>query len=271
MVTGIGVDAFLIDLDGVLYTGTTAVPGAQQTLEFLEEHGYPFRFVTNSTRRSRESIAQRLRTLGFSIPASMIFSPAVVAAGRLGKAGKRKVLLLSTGDVHRDFEAAGISTDSPDADAVVVADAGENFTYDRLTYAFRTLLGGADLIALEEDRYWMGDDGLMLSAGPYVTALEYASGRSAVLVGKPSPEFFLQALSDMGISPERAAMVGDDLDSDIGGAKRCGMKGILVMTGKYREDRVKNATIQPDYILSSIATLPDLLIRSSFPLPHQHL
>ncbi|HNR59247.1 MAG TPA: HAD hydrolase-like protein, partial [Methanothrix sp.] len=112
-------------------------------------------------------------------------------------------------------------------------------------------------IALEKDRHWMGAEGLNLVAGPFVSALEYASGVEAEVVGKPSPQFFEVALRDLGASAEEAAMIGDDITSDVGGAKAAGMMGILVRTGKYRAEAVDRSGIVPDLILGSIAELLD--------------
>jgi len=123
----------------------------------------------------------------------------------------------------------------------------------------RLLLDGALLIALEKDRVWMAEDGLSLSAGPFVAALEYATGREAHLVGKPSPDFFGLALQALGIPAGEVAMVGDDIRTDIGGARRAGMAGILVRTGKYRDDTARASGITPDAVIGSVADLPGLL------------
>jgi HAD superfamily hydrolase (TIGR01458 family) len=225
---------FLIDLDGVLYTGTTPVPGSMEALHALDE----------------------LHRMGYAIDPARILTPAVAAARTLVQQGKQSCLLLSTGDVHRDFEEHGIATDDPHADTVIVADAGDAFTYQGLTEAFRLLLSGGELLALEKDRFWMGDTGLMLSAGPFVAALEFASGKTSRLIGKPAKEFFLQAVGELRLDPGMVAMIGDDISSDILGAKACGMKGFLVKTGKFREEEVRRSPVRPDLIMDSLAALP---------------
>ncbi|ABN58144.1 MULTISPECIES: TIGR01458 family HAD-type hydrolase [Methanoculleus] len=183
----------------------------------------------------------------------------VAGAAHLREGGRTRCFLLTTPDARTDFEEAGITAVEEGADAVVVADAGDCLTYECLNRAFRLLIGGADLVALEKDRYWMGADGLMLSAGPFVTALEYAAGKEAEVIGKPSPAFFLRALRDIGAEPGEAAMVGDDIVTDIGGARACGMKGILVKTGKYREETVRHSGITPDLVIDSLADLPEYI------------
>jgi len=258
--------AFLIDLDGVLYVGNSPVPGARECLKFLEDQGYSYRFVSNSTRRARSSVAKRLRGLGYDISEELIFTPPLAAIRHMKSSGRNRCYLLTMGDVHRDFQDAGASivqeggaSADEKADYVIVGDAGESFTFQNLNRAMRILLDGAELLALEKDRYWREADGLVLSAGPFVAALEYATGKEAQLMGKPSAEFFRLALEDMDASPQETAMIGDDILTDVGGAQKMGMSGILVKTGKYREEMAKSSEVKPDLVLDSIARLPEHL------------
>jgi len=253
------IGAVLIDIDGVLYVGDRRIEGADRALRELDRRGIPYRFVSNTTRRSRRSVAQRLQGLGYAIPESWIITAPVAAAAHLREGGRTRCFLLTTPDARTDFEEGGITAVEEDADAVVVADAADGITYATMNRVFRLLLSGADLVALEKDRYWMGSDGLMLSAGPFVAALEYAAGKEAEVIGKPAPAFFLRALRETGARPEEAAMVGDDVVTDIGGAQACGMRGILVRTGKYREETLQQSGITPDLVIDSLAALPDYL------------
>lgn len=249
------VQSFLIDLDGVLYVGKSPIPGVRECLEKLEERGYGMRFVSNSTRRSRGSVALRLKGLGYEIPANRIFTPSLRAIEFMKSSERERCFLLTAGDVFRDFEDAKICQSEEDVDYVVVGDAGNSFTFDRLNQALRLILDGADILALEMDRYWMQPEGLVLSTGPFVAALEYASGKKAELMGKPSPEFFQMALNDLELGPKDAAMVGDDILTDVLGAQKMGMQGILVKTGKYREDLAACSGVVPDLVLESLACL----------------
>ena len=245
---------FLLDLDGVIHVGDHPLPGAREALLCLRDRGYPVRFLSNSTRRSHASVAGRLGGMGFSIRMEEILTPAVAAAAMLRREEK-SAYLLTTGDVRRDFEDAGIALVGDHPDVVVVGDAGDLFTYGLLNRAMRMVLGGAALVALEKDRTWMGADGPMLSAGPFVAALEYATGEEAICVGKPSPGFFAAALDTLGIPAREAAMVGDDIETDISGAQRCGIQGILVRTGKFREEALARSGIAPDLVIDSVADL----------------
>jgi len=253
------IGAVLIDIDGVLYVGDRPVVGADRALRELDRRGIPYRFVSNTTRRSRRSVARLLAGFGYATPEAWIITAPVAAAAHLREDGRTRCFLLTTPDARTDLEEAGLLAVERDADAVVVADAADGLTYERMNRAFRLLLSGADLVALEKDRYWMGPDGLMLSAGPFVAALEFATGKVAEVIGKPSPAFFTRALRETGVTPGEAAMVGDDIVTDIGGARACGMKGILVRTGKYREEAVRQSGITPDLVIDSLADLPDHL------------
>jgi HAD superfamily hydrolase (TIGR01458 family) len=247
--------SFLIDLDGVLYVGKNPVKGGKECLDRMESLGYDYRFVSNSTRRCRSSVAKRLQSLGYDIEERRIFTPPLAAIDRMKKAAKERCFLLTAGDVHRDFEDAGIIVADRDVDFVVVGDAGDRFTFGNLNEAMRLVLDGAGILALEKDRYWMESDGLVLSTGPFVAALEYATGRRAELMGKPSRDFFRLALEDLGATPKDAAMIGDDILTDVGGAQSMGMRGILVKTGKYRFDVAAASGVKPDLVLESFADL----------------
>jgi HAD superfamily hydrolase (TIGR01458 family) len=254
------VKGFLVDLDGVLYTGEQAIDGAHQAIELIREKKYQFRFVSNTTRKCRKTVSERLSRLGFEIPESSIFTPPLAAIARMNAAGKHRCMLLTTGDVHKDFEQwCDRNPESSTVDHVVIGDAGEKMTYDRLNAAFRAVINGAEIIALEKDRYWMAPDGLMLSAGPFVAALEFAAGTTATVMGKPSKAFFEMALRDMNLRPDQAAMIGDDIITDIAGARKTGMKAVLVRTGKFNEETLRNAVIKPTHVIDSIARLRDIL------------
>ena len=250
---------FLIDLDGVLFTGDRAIDGAQDAIALLRAHNLPFRFVSNATLRSRRTIAARLTAMGFDIPEHMIFTPPLAAVVYMKNAGKYRYHLLTARDVHADFPLVPDARISSEVDYVIVGDAGDAFTYENLNTAFRHLETGAELLALEKDRYWMAASGLSLSAGPFVAALEYASGKTATVLGKPAPAFFSLALQEMHIAPADAAMIGDDIATDIGGAQRIGMQGILVRTGKFRDDILRSSPVIPTRIIDSIADLPEVI------------
>jgi HAD superfamily hydrolase (TIGR01458 family) len=220
----------LLDLDGVLYVGRQPLSGAAAALARLRAAGLPLGFVTNTTRRSRRVIRADLAAMGFAIADGELFTPARAAREWIVAHGVSPLLLIHPG-LAEDFADLRRGTD-----AVVVGDAGDGFTYAALNQAFRLLIAGAPLLALATNRYFRDADGLSLDAGPFVAALEHASGAHALLFGKPAPEFFRAALAALGCRPEDCVMIGDDVEADVNGAIAAGLGGILVRTGKYRPE-----------------------------------
>jgi HAD superfamily hydrolase (TIGR01458 family) len=241
----------MLDLDGTLYVGGEPVAGAREALEVLRASGFALRYITNTTRMPRRAVVERMRALGFVAEEGEIFTPAW-AASRL--IGGKSCLALVDESLREDLGEARLTENSPEV--VLVGDLGEGFTYTRLDAAFRCLMEGAELVALQKNRYWQNRGGLSLDAGPFVAALEYASGKEAVVVGKPEQSFFRIALEDMDLGANEVAMVGDDAEADVAGAKRAGLSGIQVRTGKWRPG---GDVGEADLVLDSVAALPRAL------------
>ncbi len=251
------VGALLLDLDGVLYVEEAPVPGARDAVERLRAAGLSLRFVTNTTAHSHPATLDKLRRLGFPLDGDELVTPAALAVSHCLAVGHQRVSLLMTDEVKGDFR--GLDPDEQEPQAVIVGDLGEHFDYGVLNQAFRHVMEGAELIALQKNRYWRRADGLSLDVGPFVAALEYATTQTAYVVGKPAPGFFYGVLRGLGSSPREAAMVGDDIESDVGGALAAGLAGVLVRTGKYREEAVDVSGIRPTATIDSISDLPRLL------------
>jgi len=254
--------AFLFDLDGTLYTNSGPVPGAPEALDRLRQGEVPFRLVTNTTSRSRALLVQRLTGYGFTVSVEELFTATRAGADVARRAGYHTVAPFLPEAALADLDALSLSGgtsgrpagDTPDA--VLIGDLGERWSYALLQEAFEYLMSGAALIALSRDRYWLRDGRLALDAGPFVAGLEFAVGKSATVAGKPSAAFYAAALQSMGCDASQpAAMVGDDLWSDVEGAQRAGLQGWLVRTGKYRESALTASGISPDRILDSVAAL----------------
>jgi len=252
--------AFLFDLDGTLYTDAGPVPGAVEALAELRRHSVPFRYVTNTTRRSRRLLADRLAGYGFEARSEEIVSAPHACVATLRARGVRRVAAYVADETLEDFASFDLAAARPEA--VVVGDLGDAWDFAKLNRAFLQLMDGAELIALQRDRYWLRGDGLALDAGPFVAALEYATGRTAVVCGKPSAAFYAAAVASLPpahAAPRGIVMVGDDLWGDVQGAQQAGLTAWMVRTGKFREDVVAASGITPDRILDSVAELPSLL------------
>jgi HAD superfamily hydrolase (TIGR01458 family) len=249
--------ALLLDLDGVLYVEDQPIAGAREAVERLRGGGFALRFVTNTTAQSRARTLDKLTRLGFAVEERELVTPAALAVRHCRAEGHKHVSLVMNDEVKRDF--AGLEQAEDGVDAVVMGDLGPAFGYDGLNRAFRHVMDGAELIALQKNRYWLRADGLSLDVGPFVAAIEYATGRPAYVVGKPARGFFEEILSDLGVNATEAAMVGDDVESDIGGAQEAGLDGILVQTGKYRAEAVRASGVEPTATVPTIAEVPALI------------
>lgn len=252
------VDAVLLDLEGVLGVGgREAIPGAPQVLRRLRAAGVPFRVVTNTTTVSRAGLAEEVRTMGLEVRTEELHTAPVATAAyiRANHPGD-PVFLLVKGNTAEDFE--GIELVQESARVVAVGGAEEEFTYDAMNRAYRMLVEGARLVAMSRSVSWMTPEGLKLDAGPYVRALEEAAEVEAVVCGKPAPSFFRSALEDLGVSPGRAAMVGDDISTDVMAGQAAGLTGVLVRTGKFRPADLERPD-SPDHVIDSVAGLPELL------------
>jgi len=226
----------------------------------LRANGHRLRFVTNTTTRSKTQLGEELRAHGIEVDDEEIQTAASAAVSALS--GKRVLALTMHALVH-DLE--GIELVGEGADAVLLGGADETpetnlvFSYMNLARAFGELELGAELYSLHRNKWWQTKRGPMLDAGAFVAGLEYASGVTATVLGKPSHAYFAAACEALDADPPLAWMVGDDLESDIAGAQGIGMRAVLVRTGKFRPDTVERSRTRPDGIVSSLAHLPEWL------------
>ncbi|MCU9849604.1 TIGR01458 family HAD-type hydrolase [Defluviimonas sp. WL0024] len=247
----------LIDLSGVLYSGSRALPGATDAVRRLRSEGLAVRFLTNSTRRPKRTLVDRLRAFGVDLAPDELFTPAAAACDWLARHGHAPHLL-----IHPDLGEDFADTDTTGPEAVVLGDAGRFFTYEALNTAFRKIEAGAPLLALAANRVFRDADGkLSLDAGAFVAALEHASGKTALLFGKPAPGFFAAAAASMGAGMAEVAMIGDDAEADIAGALDAGAAlAVLVRTGKYREGDETRFAPNPSMVADGIGDAVDALL-----------
>ena len=254
--------AVLIDLDGVVYQDGAVIPGANEVIDWIRQRGLPHLFVTNTSSRGREAIAVSLKNYGIECNPEQIFTPIVAAREWMKARELTRIALFVTERSRSEFDEFDVLEQDAQsgADAVVIGDLGEGWDFQRLNQAFRHLMQDPPpvLIALGMTRYWQSPDGLQLDVAPFIKALEHASDCVAEVVGKPSAAFFEMALSRLDAAPSGAIMVGDDINSDVRGAQRCGITGVLVKTGKFRPADLQKGPA-PDAVLDSFADLPGWL------------
>ncbi|PJZ70907.1 TIGR01458 family HAD-type hydrolase [Leptospira perolatii] len=249
------IKGFLFDLDGVFHTGDTLLAGASETLSRIRDKKIPFCFLTNTTTKSKSDLARSLVGMGLKVDESEILNAPSIAKTYLIRTGNPRVYPLISSSAKEDLE--GIVEDRRNPEAILIGDIGTTWSYELLNQLFHFLQKGARLVALHKGKYWQTSEGLMLDIGAFVAALEYASGVKAEVVGKPSFSFFQAGAERIGLPLSECAMVGDDIDSDIGAAQSLGIYGILVKTGKYRESNASRSNVKADIVLNSIADLFD--------------
>jgi len=249
------IEAILFDLDGVLYIGDSLINGAAETVRQIQQLGHRIAGVTNTTTQPRGAIAGKLKMMGIIIPEPAIYTPASLARKHVGD---KSAALFIRSALNVDFE--GIRQNEKDPDYVVMGDiGGEGYPPETLRTIFEMVMGGAKVLALHKNRFWQKPDGLHLDLGVFVAAIEYATGKNALVLGKPSTDFFHGICRELNVLPEHTLMIGDDIESDIGGAQKAGLKTVLVETGKYREAFVKQTGIKADLVIPSVADLTDAL------------
>ena len=261
-IAGAIMSAILFDLDGVLYEGDQAIPGASDTVNWFIENNIPHLFLTNTTSISRDALVEKLDDLGIKSSSKNLLTPPVAAQQYLYKNNITNIALFVpevTAEEFSDFELVAnqnISTNEK-IEAVIIGDLGDQWTFDIMNTIFCLLIENpqAKLIALGMTRYWKTAAGLQLDVGPMIKAFEYATGINAIVTGKPALEFF-QAAINMLDKQNDIVMIGDDIRGDIQASQQAGLKAIQVRTGKFTNADLKLG-ITPDAILDSVALLPE--------------
>jgi HAD superfamily hydrolase (TIGR01458 family) len=254
-----GIETVLLDLDGTLYVGSQVVPGAPEAVRWLRDQGLAVRFCTNTDSVAPAALADRLARRGFEAAEEELVTPVAVAERLFASASQARVLAVAADGVRQLLSRFLAGPDEP-ATHVLVADPSYGATYADLDAAFRALRAGAELVATQVNRVAVRDDGEHLDTGGWVRLLEYATGSSARVLGKPSPEFFTALLDAMGRGPDTALVVGDDLAADVGGGHAVGAAAVLVRSGKG--DRPQpGAEAEANAVVDSVADLPGLLQR----------
>ena len=248
----------LLDLEGVLYEGDTPIPQVAEALDISAKSGIEIRYLTNTTTSPRRAIVDRLISMGFDLSAEHVFTPGIAACKLLRKRNLKRVHLAAAPELAEDFSDFERVDDRPEA--IILGDLYRAFDWDRLNALFQMMQQGALLVALHKNRYCRRDGEIALDLGPFVAALDYAAGVQAEIVGKPSKLFFNLALADLGLDAASVAMVGDDVEADIGGAGQAGLTTIQVRTGKFTPKDEDHPSIRPDHLIDSAADLPSLLI-----------
>ena len=255
----------LLDIDGVMVTSWKALPGAVDAVAKLYERGYPRMFLTNTTSRSRGDIAEALNACGFEVSPEEILTAAKLTAEYLtaNHPGKR-VWVLNEGPIAEDMTGVELTDDPASAEVVVLGGAGPLFDHRSLSQVLESMVSGVPVVAMHRSMTWSTAGGLSIDTGVYLEGLEKAAGRKIKAIGKPSPLGFRAAVDLMQLEPNQVIMVGDDMHNDVLGAQAAALIGVLVRTGKFRDEALRALQRDefgpvPDHVIDSVADLPALV------------
>ena len=253
-----GLHGIVLDMEGVLHVDWEAIPGAAEAVAELRGQGLELAILTNTTGKTRETLADRLAGLGIEFAPERIVTAASASAAHLRAAhpGAGVYALVERGATG-DLDGIRLVDDPAAADVVLVGGPDDGWTYERLNGVFRAMRRGVPLVAMQRNRWWPTAAGEALDAGMFVSGLEYSAGVRATVVGKPATEIYRAACALVGAEPARAMMVGDDLESDLPPASEIGMRTCLVRTGKG----ASFGDAEVDLDLASLAELPAALLR----------
>lgn len=246
----VGFAAVLSDLDGVVYRGEEAVPGAVARFNHWQAAGVPYCFVTNNAEKSAPAFAEKIRGLGIDCSAAQVVTSGDVALDYVQAqfAPGDGIYVIGSQSLKDRVQELGYRLVSTEAAAVLVA-LDRSFDYAMMKVALRNILGGAQLIGTNPDLIRPTSDGFEPGAGAITHSIAVSSGAKPVFLGKPEPEILHTAMARMGIAPADAIMLGDKLDTDILAGQRAGVRSVFMETGVPMDN---TSLVRPDYILASL-------------------
>ena len=250
--------AFVLDLDGVLWRGRDLLPGAVELLRFIEAHGLHFCLASNNSTLTIESVQARLAPAAIHLAPENLVTSAHAAAGyiRLHYRQPPSVFVIGEETLRRALVAAGCPLlEVADGAGAVVVGMDRDLTWSKIVEAGLAIAAGAAFIGTNPDRTFPTERGLGPGNGAILAALETATGRPPVIVGKPEPPLFREATSRLAVPPAETLVVGDRLETDIAGGKRVGMQTALLLTGVTSAADLPGREIHPDWIFEDLPAL----------------
>lgn len=247
------IKGLLIDLEGVIYSEDKIIDNSIETITKLKKK-FKIKYLTNTTTKSRQLIYQKLHKLNLPLAEIDIFSPSIAINDFLNQKKIKKIYLMAEPEIEEDFNHFILDDENPEA--IIIGDIYKKFNWDSLNKVFELLNNSkAILLALHKNKYCKRNNKIALDLGPFIQALEYASSKNAIVIGKPEKKFFDIAINSLNLNKNEVIMIGDDIIADIQGAKNHNIKAIQVRTGKFRSEDISIKYIQPDLRLDSLKDL----------------
>ena len=246
---------FICDMDGVIYLGNQLLPGVREFVNWLNENGKQFLFLTNSSERSPKELRQKLQRMGLDIDEEHFYTSALATAAFLKKQapGCTAFVIGAPGLLNALYDV-GVTMNDVDPDYVIVGETA-SYNYEVITKAVRLVLNGARLIATNSDLTGPTEFGIAPACRSLVAPVELATGRKAYFMGKPNPLMMRTGLHLLGVHSEEAAMVGDRMDTDVIAGMESGLATVLVLSGCTSRADINDYPYRPTYILNGVGEI----------------
>ena len=246
---------FICDMDGVIYLGNQLLPGVREFVNWLNENGKQFLFLTNSSERSPKELRQKLQRMGLDIDEEHFYTSALATAAFLKKqAPGCTAFVIGTPGLLNALYDVGVTMNDVDPDYVIVGETA-SYNYEVITKAVRLVLNGARLIATNSDLTGPTEFGIAPACRSLVAPIELATGKKAYFMGKPNPLMMRTGLHLLGVHSEEAAMVGDRMDTDVIAGMESGLATVLVLSGCTSRADINDYPYRPTYILNGVGEI----------------
>jgi len=246
---------FIIDMDGVIYHGNKILPGVHDFLNWMENNGKKYLFLTNASQKTPKELHEKLKRLGINVDEDHFYTSALATASFLAsqKPNGSAYIIGDAGLIHALY-SVGYTTNNVNPDYVVVGDTN-GYNFEKIEAAVNLVLKGARLIGTNPDISGPVENGITPSVKALIAPIEIASGKKAYFVGKPNPLMMRIALKRLGVKREDAVVIGDRMDTDI----RCGLESeidtLLVLSGITSRDEIDKFPYRAQYVLNGVVDL----------------
>ena len=246
---------YLIDMDGVIYRGAEAIPGAADFIAYLSEERIPYLFLTNNSAYTPLDVVVKLRKFDIETSVEHVYTSAMATAAFVARQKPSgTAFVIGEGGLLNALNLVDYAISGDHADYVIVGE-GRTLNFDSMERAHRLIDRGAHLISTNSDTWCPTDAGPRPGCGAIVALLEAATGRTAYHVGKPNPFMMREARKRIGLRTDEVTMIGDTMETDIRGATDLGFRSVLVLTGSTRLEDLQSYPFAPTVVARSIAEL----------------
>ena len=247
---------FLCDMDGVIYHGNQLLPGVREFVQWLQEEGKSFLFLTNSSERSPLELAQKLSRMGMDVDESHFYTSALATAKFIASQSPRcTAFVIGAPGLFNALYEAGITMNDVNPDYVIVGETS-NYNYESILKAVHFVRGGARLIGTNTDLTGPSERGIIPACRALMAPIELATGKNAYYVGKPNPLMMRTGLRILGVHSEDAVMIGDRMDTDMVAGIETGLDTVLVLSGVTRREDIAKFPYRPRLVLDGVGDIP---------------